>query len=336
MRTARSYTALVRCGQLDIVKCENSSLRQHWLAAQARRAGPRRRKPYSFALRKFRIPHDTASRLERLFKNYLPHLAKVLPSATRIQMTSSVVDILNSELPVYLQVPGLPERFVLLADTLLMVENTALPVHSQILAGSSPVFFDMFLTPLTSSKNEDSKLIVPLATDTLGNVCIALEYLYSRFANTKIPATFGDSLDEAEAVLAFAHKYGMQNILQECECCLMQAVITGTLELDVSEAAITWLALAEDCGLSTLLAHIELHIIKFSDSNFWTLSAYTRETIPKDSLLRITRGMSYYIDQQAFGAPICESHVNLPTLILWQTNFGASACEDDGGNIDDS
>ncbi len=263
-------------------------------------------------------------------------LAKVLPSATRIQMTNSVVDILNSELPVYLQVPGLPERFVLLADTLLMVENTALPVHSQILAGSSPVFFDIFVTPLTSSKNENSKLIVPLASETLGNVCIALEYLYSRFANKKRPATFGDSLDEAEAVLAFAHKYGMQDILQECECCLVQAAIAGTLELDVSETAVTWLALAEDCGLSTLLAHIELHIIKFSDSNFWSLSDYTRETIPKDSLLRITRGMSYYIDQQAFGAPICESHVNLPTLILWQTNFGASACEGDGGNIDDS
>jgi len=69
-------------------------------------------------------------------------------------MTNSVVDILNSELPAYLQ--GLPERFVLLADTLLMVENTALPVHSPILAGVSPVFLDIFVTPLTFSKNEDS------------------------------------------------------------------------------------------------------------------------------------------------------------------------------------
>jgi len=236
-------------------------------------------------------------------------------------------DLPQSELPDHLHVPGLPERFALLAYTVLMVENTALPVHSQILAYNSPVFSEMFLTALTSSKNEESKLIVPLVNDTLGTVCIALEYLYDRCANRKGPETVGDSLDEAEAVLGFAHKYDMKNILEECESCLVQAVTAGRLELDVSETAVSWLALAEDCGLSTLLAHIELHIIKFSDSNFWSLSDDTRETISKDSLLRIMRGMSYYIDQQAFGAPRCELHVNIPTLVLWQTNLSASACE---------
>ena len=124
------------------------------------------------------------------------------------------------------------------------------------------------MTALTSRKNRKSKFTVPLVTDSLGTVCIALKYLYDRLASRKRPETLGESLDEAEAVLGFAHKYDMKNILEECEPYLVQAVTAGTTELDVSETAVRWLALAEGCGLGTLLAHIELHIIKFSDSKF--------------------------------------------------------------------
>ena len=43
------------------------------------------------------------------------------------------------------------------------------------------MFCEILLTALTSSKNEESNLTVPLVIDTLGTVCIALKYLYDSF-----------------------------------------------------------------------------------------------------------------------------------------------------------
>lgn len=193
--------------------------------------------------------------------------------APRLQMTDPAANtyepnILDSKLPEYMCVPGLPEHFVLLVNTVLIVENTALPIHSQILAIGSPVFCDYFVTALTSGKNRRCTVTLPLVTDSLETVCIALRYLYDRLANRKRPETLGKSLAEAEAVLGFAHKYDMKNVLEECEPYLVQAVAAGTIALDVSETAVRWLALAEGRGLGTLLAHIELHMIKYSDSKF--------------------------------------------------------------------
>ena len=57
------------------------------------------------------------------------------------------------------------------------------------------MFCDYFVTALTSRKNRKSKFTVPLVTDSLGTVCIALKYLYDRFllAVIEILQSYADS-----------------------------------------------------------------------------------------------------------------------------------------------
>lgn len=233
----------------------------------------------------------------------------------------------NSDLPDYLHVSGLPERFALLADAILLVEDTALPVHSTILVASSPVFAEIFLTALTSSKSgKEQRLSIPLKDETLEDVCTALMSLYYRCVNSKASSTLGDSLERAHTVLKFAHKFDMKSVLQECESSLVLAAETGTqFNLQEAETAVDWLTLAVECDLNTLMAHIELSMIKNPDPSFWSLSDDSKMSISKDSLLRIMRGIQYHASRRVPpGSTASSAHVTIPTLILWQANLNAA------------
>ncbi len=63
----------------------------------------------------------------------------------------------------------------------------------------------------------------------------------------------------------------MQTILQECDTCLSQKAgeADGKLIFKDVVATLGWAALAEECGLSTLLASAELFMVKNNDPNFW-------------------------------------------------------------------
>lgn len=117
----------------------------------------------------------------------------------------------------HLRLPGIPEKFALLADAHLMTEGQLVPVHKSLLAVGSPVFSDLFLSATNSNKSEDC---FPLPGYTVADICTVLKFLYKRTATVAADTPsdcLWESVEDASPIIRFLHKFDMQIILQECD-----------------------------------------------------------------------------------------------------------------------
>ncbi len=156
---------------------------------------------------------------------------------------------------------GMPAAFADMSDAILLVDDAKLPVHKAILAANSAVFAELFMT--ASAQQSHSLLEVPLPGDTIWDVYTALKYLYKGCTLCTSSSPEIKSTDDAKALVLFAHKYGIQNLLDACECYLVE-LAQGDMSDDGPEdlclftnndAIASWTELAGTCELDTLLAY---------------------------------------------------------------------------------
>lgn len=134
---------------------------------------------------------------------------------------------------------------------------------------------------------------LPLPGDSLAETITALTYLYRHCVfSTETPKI--KSPEAAKPIIKFSHKYAMQGMLDACETYFMSKVLkvpaTERYEGGV-QAVVAWIALAEEFGLSNLLAHCELLLIQDQDVFLWNDKALLSETISRARLLRMLRGL---------------------------------------------
>ena len=119
---------------------------------------------------------------------------------------------------------GMPGHFASQADACFVVEGKHFPIHTALLTISSPVLAEMLSCHLPESDAECR--CIPLPGETVQDFQKALSFLYKRAgsSSTKIPsADLWNSFEETSAILEFAHKFDMQNILEECDSYLSEA-----------------------------------------------------------------------------------------------------------------
>jgi len=173
---------------------------------------------------------------------------------------------MQGSLDQHLHCSGLPEQSVLLADAHLVVEGQQVPVHKSLLALGSPVFFDWFLSSAKADSSTD-KDCFPMPGHIVADIYASLKFLYQRTASRSSETPSKDlwkSVADARPIIRFAHKFDMQTILQECDTCLSQKAgeADGKGIFKDNDTAVAWAALAEECGLSTLLANAELFMVR--------------------------------------------------------------------------
>lgn len=167
-------------------------------------------------------------------------------------------------------------------------------MHTAILAAASPIFADLFTTAeqsftSTGGVEKHAKVVIPLSGHTMTDVQAALVFIYQRSGIGGHAVLKSLSLDAASArpILEFAHKFDMKGILKTFDSymadnkqrvCIRQNGLMGSEATfdNVAEAA-SWAALAEKCGLSTLLALAELYMIMYSG----------------DELIKVGQGLSF-------------------------------------------
>lgn len=192
------------------------------------------------------------------------------------------------------------EAFASLADALLIVEGKKLPVHSTILAANSNVFAEMFVEATERHPISKHLLEVPLPGDSLKDVSTALQYLYKGCTVWLGGALVISGPDDAMSLAKFAHKYGIEPLLQACENSLVAAVgqisrgsrafeqeSLGTIEL---MARVT--DLAETCGMKELLGHCEFFMITSGDKSLWAHPALLSDQVSRHSLLTMLRAFA--------------------------------------------
>jgi len=231
---------------------------------------------------------------------------------------------------------GFPEQFAKLTDVTLVSEGVELPVHQAILAANSPFFGDIFLS---ASESNDAclgeKMRCPLPGDKLEDVLTVLRYCYQSctlFSSSKLCL---ESAKDACSLARFAHKYDMQALLRACETFLTEsarAVETSRESLDIT-SVVEWTSLAEECGMTELLAHCELIMARTWDTSLWQDSHLTEsDSISRACLLRILRAAQHHMvaSEQRMqqmvvnrynsfhtgASPTCHAGVN--DLIKWQ------------------
>ncbi|KAL0039330.1 hypothetical protein WJX79_003691 [Trebouxia sp. C0005] len=159
-----------------------------------------------------------------------------------------------------------------------------------------------------------------------------------------------ESTDDARALVLFAHKYGINSLLDACEEFLVELAqgdmsdggAKGFRLFTSFDAVASWTELADDCNLNSLLAHCELSMIKNSDMDLWCDPAMTSGKISRSSLVRILRASQLFIhrstrdqakhqhvDRPIFkGSPhtvthrssavALDHHVDIETLMQWK------------------
>lgn len=243
---------------------------------------------------------------------------------------------------------GLPAAFVDMSDTVLLVDDAKLPVHKAILAANSAVFAELFMT--ASAQQSHSLLELPLPGDRMWDVYTALKYLYKGCTPCASSSPEIESTDDARALVLFAHKYGINSLLDACEEFLVELAqgdmsdggAKGFRLFTSFDAVASWTELADDCNLNSLLAHCELSMIKNSDMDLWCDPAMTSGKISRSSLVRILRASQLFIhrstrdqakhqhvDRPIFkGSPhtvthrssavALDHHVDIETLMQWK------------------
>lgn len=246
---------------------------------------------------------------------------------------------------------GLPAAFADMSDAILLVDDAKLPVHKAILAANSAVFAELFMT--ASAQQSNSLLEVPLPGDRMWDVYTALKYLYKGCTPCASSSPEIKSTDDARALVLFAHKYGINSLLDACEEFLVKLAQgdmsdggTKGFHLFTSfDAVASWTELADDCNLDILLAQCELSMIKDADMDLWCDPAMTSGKISRSSLVRMLRASQLFIhrstkDQAKYnhidrlingGKPITvthavqrlsaaalDHHVDIATLMQWK------------------
>jgi hypothetical protein len=127
----------------------------------------------------------------------------------------------------------------------------------------------------------------------------------------------------------------MQALLRECETFLTtkaKAVEASHDSLDIT-SVIEWTALAEECGMTQLVAHCELVMAQSWDRNLWQDDRLTdTDTISRACLLRVLRAAQHHMiaSEQRMqqmvvnrynsfhtgASPTCHAGIN--DLIKWQ------------------
>lgn len=187
---------------------------------------------------------------------------------------------------------GLPGSVAALADTVLKVDGTDLPVHRAILAFNSPVFADLFAYALSRRSKTTTRLEIPLVGDEVEDVRTALGYLYRGCTTCSSSTPQLESTDDAKSLVKFASKYSIKSLVGACESYLIDCLQNGDF-LNTTEAMVTWTALAEECELNTFLAHCELRMINNRDRSKWCHPAMTSNKISRRCLLRMLRGLQF-------------------------------------------
>lgn len=79
-------------------------------------------------------------------------------------------------------------------------------------------------------------------------------------------------------------------ILQECDICLSQkAEANSEAVFKDNESTVAWAELAEECGLTRLLANAELFMVKHADPAFWHGPAFNTHKLNSSCMLRMLR-----------------------------------------------
>lgn len=189
---------------------------------------------------------------------------------------------------------GVSEQVASMADVMLIVQGTELPVHTYILAANSPVFANMLMLEATSTAPSKSKPLhtIPLEGDSLPIVCTALRYMYL-WSMVVIPSTPAiQSCEDAAALVTFAHKYSMTRVLDKAEGHLVAEACKdkGKVLFDDPAQLVAWVKLAETCKLDVFLAHVERFMIQHMDISFCQSELAGSDGISQQCSLRVLRG----------------------------------------------
>lgn len=229
---------------------------------------------------------------------------------------------IETRLDAHLHVSGLPEKFALLVDAHLVVEEERLPVHTTVLAMASPIFSDLFIS--FANSKESHRHETPLSGHTVQEVCAVLEYLYQRHANTSLQTpsrSLWESPAAARSIIKFAHKYDMFVIVLECDAFLCQRAEENPSSIFQNiETTVAWAALAEECNMKTFLSHAEFHMVSSKDRNLWQHPAFAKHGLSSASLLRMLRAAQMNLEQKLFkpSSVLISAHVSSTILLSWQ------------------
>ncbi len=194
---------------------------------------------------------------------------------------------------------GVSDTFADMADAVLLLENTELPVHKNILAANSKVFADALTAAsrATDQTHPSGKASVRLYGDNLSEISTFLTYLYKDclFGGTRDI----DCLEDIKVLVKVAHKYSMLSVISVCEIQLIAKLSEmknddeWVLFYD-NEAVVSWTEFAEKFSLVTFLAHCEAFMIKDNDATLWFDPAMKADRISRGCLLRVLYGQQIY------------------------------------------
>ncbi|DBB01875.1 hypothetical protein WJX77_009456 [Trebouxia sp. C0004] len=182
-------------------------------------------------------------------------------------------------------------------------------------------------------------------------VYTALKYLYRGCTPCASSSPEIKSTDDAKALVLFAHKYGINSLMDACENYLVE-LAEGDMSDDGAEdfclfincaAIASWTELADACNLDTLLAHCELAMIRDTDMTLWCDPATTSGKISRSSLFRMLRASQQFICRaklsqlgrfrlqakygsqrmvpavsHSYSGADPDHHVNIATLMQWR------------------
>ena len=194
---------------------------------------------------------------------------------------------------------GVSDTFADLADAVLVLENTELPVHKNILAANSKVFAEAFIAAsrATDQTHPSGKVSVRLYGDSLPEISTVLTYLYKGCLFGGTPDI--DCLEDIKVLVKVAHKYSMLSVLSVCEIQLIAKLKEMKNDnewvlLYDNEAVVSWTEFAEKFSLVTFLAHCEAFMIKDDDATLWLDPAMKADRISRGCLLRVLYGQQAY------------------------------------------
>lgn len=230
--------------------------------------------------------------------------------------------------PEYMQ--GVSDVYVGMADIVLVVEGVELPVHRDLLAANSDVFASLLVSSLPGKLN-NAKPRIPLVDDTLSEILTVLGYLYRhrKFSIGQGPVQ-PKSPDDVRALVKFAHKYNMEELLEGCEAYLIDEVPKTSGDTYVlfkrNELVVAWTELAEQCGLKRFLAYCERFMIQDHDKSFWHDPSVKAGRLSQNCLLRVLRGQqvnrqkawAYIRAQPLVRKGSKDFDVDIGTLLEWQ------------------
>ncbi len=194
---------------------------------------------------------------------------------------------------------GVSDTFAGMADAVLLLENTELPVHKNILAANSKVFAEAFTAASCAADqtHPSGKVPVRLYGDSLSEISTVLTYLYKGCLFGGTPDI--DCLEDIKVLVKVAHKYSMLSVLSVCETQLiaklkeMKNDDEWVLFYD-NEAVVSWTEFAGKFSLDTFLAHCEAFMIKDNDATLWFDPAMKADRISRGCLLRVLYGQQVY------------------------------------------